>query len=766
MQFRFERVRAAALFSAISSISFAQGPNPSAEEESTSTDQALLQEIVVTAQRRTEPLQTVPEAVTALTADTLRQAGVTNTEGLAEVTPSFGFSEFVGRSDQVSMSIRGQHTSDMRLTNDGAVIPYIAEIPVARPYGIGIVGFLDVQSVEVVKGPQGTLFGRNTTGGAVLITPNTPGDQLEANVTVDAGNYKAVSTDAVVNIPIADGIGVRFAGTAGHHDGYIENRGPFPALYGEDYQGGRMSFQVKRDALTSTFYGDALAYTNSGLGGILTAANPVGLGNLLPLPGGGALNAEVAEQQASNFWSARTSVPTGAWTHVYGISNTTEYRLSDALLLKNIASYRRVATDAVVDVDGTPYTILVTDLPARAHQETEELQAQYTAERFHVIGGAFYFDEKGVNGGYTDVLKGLAFRTTYNEPVHNTSKSVFAQGTYDFTDRLHLTVGGRETWDQRQYDPSIYQDYTHNVVVTPNPGVICVETGDNGLPLPGCRAHASASFNKATYNVTGQYQFSRTQQVYASVRTGYRTGGFNTGSQTPSQLVPYEPETVTNYEVGFKGDFNLSTEVALRFNAAVYYQDYKNIQKSTNYCLPGVSPCDLVARIQNAATARIDGFELESTLVLPAGFEVGSFYSYTEAKYKSWLGVNGLGQPEDLSSSPFGYLPKSKVGVNVRYRYELPKDQALELQANVSYQSAEWLDDIAPAPGLEQKGYALTNLRANWVLSPTYTLSLWGKNVFDRHYFVSGDNVYNSIGFTTLYPGIPVTFGLELNAKF
>ena len=725
---------------------------------------ANLEEIIVTAQRREENLQSVPIAVSAFSENTLLQAGVAKAEELTRVTPSFTVSRFVGRADQVSFGIRGQRTLDERITNDGAVTAYIAEVPNARPYGIGITGFLDLRSVEVVKGPVGTLFGRNTTGGAVLLTPNTPTDSLEGQVRLTGGNYGQVVGEAVLNVPIAEGTAFRIALTDGKRDGYVKNRAGFPDLNSEKYSAGRASLRFEQGGLKSIFYADALHFSSSGAAAELTAVDPTGVANsVFPLGVGGGMVQALNEQKASDFWSARTTSPTFVKTDVWGVSNTTTYALSDVITLKNILGYRRTKTASFVDTDDSRFIVIETSLPAVARQFSEEAQIQYNGERLRLIGGTFYFDEKGWSGGFNNVLGAAGFRTVLDEPAENISKSLFAEGTYSLTDKFNLTLGARYSWDERRYSPSIHHDFSQNLLASAL-GSVCFETDANGAPLPGCRAFEKANFGKPTFNLTGQYRFTSREQVYASIRTGYRTGGFSVGSESAVQRLPYDPETVVNYELGYKGEFQLG-ETALRVNAATYYSDYKNIQRSVVDCLGG-PPCALVARVQNAAAAKIKGVEVEMTWALTTELELSGFSSYTDAKYDRYFSSSATGTPVDLSKQPFAYQPKIQSGVTARYTIPV-QGHDLSLQANASYQSSENLSgDEAPGPGILQPGYTLANLRAEFALNPRMTVSLWSRNVFNKEYYTSGINAFYTLGYAALFPGEPRTYGVDLRAKF
>jgi iron complex outermembrane receptor protein len=725
---------------------------------------AILEEVIVTAQRREENLQKVPVAVSVFTTQALQQTGVATAQDLARVTPSFTSSSLLGTTDEISLGIRGQRTADERITNDGAVIAYVAEVPIARPVGVGTTGFLDLQSVQVVKGPVGTLFGRNTTGGAVLLTPNTPTDRFEGLGRVTLGNFGRVNGEGVLNLPLAEGVAFRIAITDGNRNGYVKNRAAFPDLDSEKYQGGRASFLFESGALKSIFYADGVHYSSSGGAGELTAVNPTGLANtIFPLGVGGGMIQALNEQNASNFWSARTATQTFDRSQVWGVSNTTTYALSDSVTLKNIVGYRYSRQQAHTDSGDSPYVVLQVSLPEYAKQFSEEPQVQYNGDRLQLIGGAFYFREKGWSGGYSNAFGPAGYSTDYDESAENISKSVFTEGTYSITDEFKLTLGTRYTWDHRSYSPSIHADFTQNLLASAL-GVVCLETDAAGLPLPGCRAFEHASYKKPTFNLTGQYELSRAEQVYASIRSGFRTGGFDVGSETAQQRIPYNPETVVNYELGFKGDFRPG-ETALRLNAAAYFSDYKNIQKSVVTCV-GASPCALISRVENAAAATIKGIELELTWRLRDNVDLSGFYSHTNATYLRYSAVGPGGVPIDLSHQPFSELPANQAGATASYKIPVQGHDLL-LVANESYQSWQNLSqDEAPQLGIRQGGYSLLNLRTELPLTSGMTVALWSHNVLDRRYNTSGANAYLTLGFASQYPGEPRTYGVDLSAKF
>jgi iron complex outermembrane receptor protein len=735
----------AALLASVAPAAWAQTPDAGASNEG---------EIVVTAQRREERLQDVPVAVSAFSASQLENNGVVRLEDLTRVAPSFQTSRFVGRADAVSFGIRGQRLGDVRITNDPSVVTYIAEVPQMRPFGLGITGALDIRSVEVLRGPQGTLFGRNSTGGAVLITPNLPTDEFEGSARLSLGNYERVGGEVVLSGPLTETLSARIAVTSSSRDGWLENRGPFDDLNSEDYTAARGVIRWEPTSrVESILYADYFDFEGSGQSGVLRAVNPAGTANRYPLPTGGGAVLALQEQLASDFFSARTSVQTRAFSNGLGISNTTNFDINDDWTLRNVVGYRRVTSKGFIDVDDTLFSILQTDQYSHTTQWSEELQVQYDGERFDFIAGGFAFQEEGDDGGIGTFFAGIAPAKFFNQDGENSSHSLFAEGAYDVTTQFTLTAGVRQTYDEREFTTRVRN------------GANCAVRTDANVPYSPCVHTESVEFDQLTWNLTGQYNFTADQQMYLSARRGYRTGGFNVGAETDSQMIPYNPEIVDTYEIGYKGVFD-----TVRLGVALYSSDYSDIQKSVNRCvlLPGATTCSLQTAIENAAAATIRGAEVELTWTPIDDLTLGSFYTYTDASYDEWNSVGAGGVIVDLSGNRFGYLPEHKAGLSARYRLPLSLQQGdIFIAGNAAYQSEQQLDELS-APGVDQEAYTLFGARLEWndFLRPGLTLALWGNNLTNEEYFIGSNNVYASAGFTSGYVGEPRTYGLDLRAEF
>ncbi len=777
-----------------------------AQEAPAEKSELTLEEIVVTSRRVEESLQDVPLAITALTPQDLVSRGFEQLQDLQRAVPSFQATPTTGRRTSQIFAIRGQKADDVLLTQDQAVSVYIGGVVQGFPYGAGVLGALDVASLEVAKGPQGTLFGRNTTGGAVVITPNEPTDQFEGSVRIGAGDYSLLTGEGVVNVPISDTVALRAAATYTKHDGYVENlddgSGDF---YDRDDYAARVSLKLSpSDALTSTFMLDLFKADDNGAAVKLTAVN-------LATPLGRLYASGFAANQGDKFFSLHSDVDNFSKVTVWGASNTTTLHLNDSISLKNIVAYRDLDLEDLTDLDGVsrfttgvpaslvggncalipqlgPLATLrggLCNLPfqfdsqqfSRAQQFTEELQLIGKGERLNWIAGLYYFDLHGRDGSIAKQFTLTNQRSVSGATggLENKSYAAFAQGTYALTDTVNLTLGARYTKDKRELTTQA------RLLDPPFPAAgPCNLIGANGsrLPADACELNVDADFSEPTWNASLDWKFAPGQLAYLAHRHGYRSGGLNGRGTTPSTLEPFDPETVDDYELGYKSDFYVGGQ-AVRFNAAVYYQDYKDIQRLNAFVLNGI----LQNTIVNAASATIKGGELELTWLPIADLELSGYYAYVDAKYDDFPACSAASTtttgciPIDKSANKFSGIPKNSAGATVRYRLPFgPNVGDIWLTGNGYYQSAVALtaenrvDSFGlTCQGVNQDSYKVYNARVDWenvTGHQNLTVSAWGKNLNQAKYFTSGLCLYNNVGITQTYLGDPRTYGVEFAYKF
>lgn len=804
------------IMTAVSIFAIAATASPVHAQEQGSD--SLIDDIVVTARRVQERLQDVPVAVTAVQGEALQQLGVTNAVDLRTVVPSLTVTNAAGRPATPLYSIRGQRGSDQVFTQDPPVTAYLDEVLITPVAGSNA-SLFDLENVQVLKGPQGTLFGRNTTGGAVLYTSARPKDEFSGKVEVGYANYDSWRANGFLNLPINEAIKLRAAVDYRKQGGFGEVKaGPETGkdVSGYEQIAGRLSLLIAPSSgfenLTIVGYSKWKDEGGSAFR-ILDTPAPTGNANivfntdLVASGNKGLLDAMIARQRAGGRFDIESSQPNGGMSEIWTVTNTTSLELSDTLTLKNIFGFRKLDTWDAVDYDGTILPILGATNSARAKTYSEEVQLQGTAfdDRLNYIFGVYYFDQRGIEGTGTpfmDVRNQLPGTVAFGGTARmqfvrivNQSFSGFGQFGYKLTDQLTFNAGLRYTTDRRKSDSTVGTvsktifNNNHPVPAT------CEYRDANGAPLPAtyadCRIAGSASFSKPSYLIGLDWKPDPDTLVYVAHRSSYRSGGFQSrpfDNTTATQT--FAPEKVKDLEVGLKRDWRLGADLGLRTNIAAYYQWYKDIQRSSTT----LTPVGVGNVVRNAASADIKGLEFESELRLGPIVRVAFNYAYIDAKYGNYptlfyaptnpnADANGF-IPQDRSNFPFTYIPKHQINGNLIVTPDIGDAGDLTLTANVYYQSKIYMGDDyynaatlqfatnnAPLPNdvfYTQKGYMLVNARAQLdnIAGTGISAAVWGRNLFNKRYVDSAVLFQNSIGFGTGIYGPPRTYGIDLSFKF
>lgn len=797
------RVLAATLLAEASGLASAQATPPAAPAAPAAAipeARTGIEEVIVTARKREESAQSIPVAVSAISGKDLQAAGVVTVEDLSSKVPSLsiGSAPSQGKSSP-SFMIRGQRQSSGGIYVDQSVGLYMGDIPIARPLGMNQ-SLYDMQSVEVLKGPQGTLFGRNTTGGAILFKPNRPTDEFEGYVSGTVGNLGTFNEEVMVNQPLGDRAAIRVAGSAMRSDGYVTDVINGDKLGGDDSKSYRVSLSLNpMDKLDSLFVYSRYMENSQGTPYKLNKINnsPTSLFNLpasaigVPVPGAtvadlfgyngaNSLPNLLAAQQARGYYETASGVEAFTKVVTWDIANTTSYELSDALTLKNIVGYRNVTSNSSDDLDGSPLAILHVQEVNDMHQFSEEFQLLGKANNLDWVAGAFYFSEEGrmdwpsiqIAPTPTSIfalfgLPTLAPGTApdpFDWPAYsdnafsakNTSASVFAQGTFhldSLLEGLSTTIGARYTSDKRE---------STGLGHTPT---ACRIVDASGVPLPldQCSISADKSFTEPTGTFSLEYKVVPKTLVYAAVRRGYRSGGIN-GSATSQAIidVPFKPEIITDVEFGAKSDWHLG-DMPVRTNLAVFSSDYKDIQRLDSKKIGNT----IVSSLANAASATIQGGELEVTLLPTDNLQLTGFASVISAKYDKYDALNSQGQPVDKSDAPFGQVPAHSYSGTARY--SLPIDFAMgEVSVQVNY---TWTDDYAWQDALNEDGtpsYGLWNLGADWqrVMGSDFDVSLFMRNALGKEYSAAGFSLLPDLSYSGAIPSEPRTYGAQLRYRF
>ena len=697
-------------------------------------------DIIVTARRREERLQDVPVSVSAQTGEQLAAQGVTTALNLGKIAPSLVVTPSPRGSNTPYFVIRGQRLIDTSIVLDPVTVVYMNELPMMRPQGLNGALF-DIQSVQVLRGPQGTLFGRNTTGGAVLVTSSPAVDRIEGKVAITAGDYNLRTFEGVFNFPIGERAALRVSAIRSIRDGYMTNRATGYDSNDENYDAQRVTFHWEPvDGFVTNTIFNRLHSHDHGTASQIYAVLPTASTN----PTLAALNAEVALNRTDRYRFG-SDVPQREIARTWDLTNISTLDLGGGISLKNVLGYRKVSTQSDFDLDGSPVFTQRFYGVTKARQISDEFQVIGEGKSFDWLAGLFYFREKGddVANSYQGATPTI-LRSSGVVNVLNNSYSAFLSGTYRFTDALSVSAGARITHDKRQGDGL-------QMV-----GAACgFRRLDGTLIAPPCLWPQQASFTQPSWSASVNYKVAPDVLLYVAHRHGYRSGGIQSRASSEAASVPFDPEKVNDIELGIKSSVDLGG-MKLRFNADVYQAWYKGLQRQISF----VSPVSgtLVSGLLNAATSRVRGIELESTLVPVEGLELSGSMGYVDGTYKSFIN-NGA----DISSQPFSYVPTWTV--NASARYTLPLDQSVgkvSLGYNFRYQSG-FINSDTPQPLQSIRGYNISDIRLDWnrVMDSNFSLAVYVNNLFDRYYNPYSTNLLSSLGVGTVMVGPPRMFGVQ-----
>ncbi len=736
---------------------FAQSPTPLTSDPN---QVSAIDDVVVTARRREERLQEVPLAVTALSQEVLEEKGVRDANDLGQVAPGLSVQNTTANRNNITYSIRGQGQAFGQ--NSPGVVPYFAEVP---SFGDAI---FDLQGIQVLKGPQGTLFGRNTTGGAVLFAPRAPSEAFNGYVLGRFGDYERRDLEFGLGGPIlGDKLMFRVAGQVLRREGYTDNVTTGDKLDDEHREAWRISLTARPfEGFENTFLYQDVNVDEAGSGLSLAVIAP----SYSNQPIYGQLQAALAAQKARGPRAIATNYePDYMKLDSQGWINTTTWVLNDHLTFKNIYSQRRSTAGQSYDLDGSPVTVLhVTNpLGSKSKYTSEEFQAQFNVWNIDGVVGYFTEDaETPLNYGFDTrqfvripglLPDGGVIQAVNIAQSSSGSEAIYGQIDWAVTDRLTLTGGLRKTTDERSSGPS--QTFVLFSPLQPYPTELDAGAG----------ARMYVSFDATTWNLAANYQFSRDLNVYATVRKGFKSGGFNGTAINPADRF-FQPEEVTDYEVGVKGLSALGGW-QVRYAVDVFYDDYTNIQRFVNLA---TVPASTVTR--NAAAGSIAGLDLDLTVAPSDWFSASLQYTYLDAKYDSYTDAL-LG---DLSNSKFPNTPEHQLNFTPRIEIPLPRGMG-ELSALASiYHQSGIATDPANVPngnplvalssqGTNLEGYTRIDLRADWrnIRGTGVSAAAYVRNATDETYVTGTNNQLTSeFGVATYLYGQPRFFGVELRYAF
>ena len=680
------------------------------------TEAAALEEIVVTARKREESLQETPISVTAFSADALQQANMIDLRDIGKYTPGMSFTSYgMGSSEAGAMFLRGIGQSDHMVTTDPGVGLYIDGVYVGRNQGAAL-DLLDLERVEVLRGPQGTLFGKNTIGGAVNLVSRKPGMENGGEVELTVGDNGRFNVLAAGELALGERTALRAGLQSKKRDGVGEQIFTGDESGDEDslsaraqlfWQGDAAEFSLAADmsrarqaAMPHSFYAHA-----SWLGISTCYARGAGAQPYVPCPSG--VEGDPFDSYSLDDLDTEQDL--------FGLSATWSWDFNDRLSLKSITAYRDMEYLGNLEFDGAPQVVIHYLESGKSDQFSQEFQlvGQNDAGTLNWIAGAYYFTEDGYNLQDDDQFGALDQRRS---DVETSSYALFGQGTLDLTERASLTAGLRYTKEDKDYEV-VYRSLDANGQQTLN---------EQGQPVYRV---APTSLEDAWSAVSGtasiQYKLAEEAMLYATYSRGFRSGGFAARPSRPSSVGVYDPEYVDMYEVGLKAD---ALGNRLRANIALYTSDYDDYQAQVNALADAFD-----TRTLNAAKAEIDGLELELTALLSANARVLGSFSYTDAQIAK-VDIDPSLNANFAKGSRLPYVSKYSYSISPQVDLPMPGGGSLLLRADYAYRSA-FFGQIANAPEEREGGYGLFNARVEY-LSPdeNWSLAAYGINLADKKY--------------------------------
>ena len=653
---------------------------------------AGLEEIVVTAQRREQSLQEVPISVTAFTARDIENRAATNLTELAATTPNVSFNSSVTGQN---IRIRGVGAGDTTLIFDPGVGVYVDGLYLPRMSGLNL-DLVGIERVEVLRGPQGTLFGRNTIGGAINITTSRPSEEFAGKAEITTGSYNRLDALLSVEGPIVDGVlAGRLSGVMRSRDGYGERR-EFATGKKLDEADNRDRYAI-RGSLEWTPTEDVDVLLNADYGSIdekgpllhiqkTFQTQLVRTSNLFTNPD---YNDQfVARDKHVNYATG----PNGSEADAWGTSLNVDWQLG-ATKFRSITAYYDQSSMSAHDLDGSPLNLF--EQPRVSEDVTyysQEFQLGGVAlgERLNWLTGAYYGNEEGHLDGNSYI-----FQTLYLSPfkvdasqkldiwTDNWNAALFGQGSYDLTDQLSVTLGARYSYDSKQ---AAHERASMN-------------TGKITLPF----AEMDDTWSAWSGRFGFEYQFTTDVMAYVSAARGFKSGGINGAATTPSAFLPFDPEYLWTYEAGVRSE---SFDRRLRVNASLFYSDYSDMQFRVFQQLAGGG---LVQVVDNVGAARINGFELEVQAAPIENLMLSAGVGYLDGEYTEAAPLSPITLDDELVDTP-----KWTMTAAGDYTHALPGGSQVVLHADYTYRT-EQQRLLTNSPYGVQRAYDWLNARVAFV---------------------------------------------------
>ncbi|GIL38491.1 TonB-dependent receptor [Roseiterribacter gracilis] len=689
---------------------------------------AGIEEVTVTARRREERLQDVPVAVTAFGPEKLRNLQATNLGDLQGSVPNIDI--HVGDASNAVVYIRGVGQIDSLAFADPGVGIYLDDVYLGRAQG-AFLDVYDVDRIEVLRGPQGTLYGRNTIGGAVKFVSKPLTNDVAGTAELTVGDYARIEAKGSLNFPIVtDKVLAKVA--IGHlsHDGFAQNSVTGKDEGGKDTLVGRAALEFRpSDSLTIRFDFDGSNDTPS------TSRTPSRRTPVFGVPA----NSDPFKVAAnfSDLSNLRTA----------GAAMTINWNINDTLRLKSISAFRRMGYDARLDDDATAQAFFGVYDNERQNQFSQEVQLNYTGERLNAVGGLYYFREhdntlSGLFGPAIGLITGSVNDAT------NISYAAYGQATYNVTSKLSATAGLRYTYEDKKFLRT--QRFYAATQTYPVP------YDNTNVPF-ATNINMSDNWSSMSPKFGLDYHLSDDVLLYVSASRGFKSGGFDGRANDNAGARAYAPETLWSYEAGLKSTW---LDRRLIVNVAIFDNEYKDLQLSS---FVADRNGNFAALFTNAGAATMRGAELEVTARPIAPLSITATLGYLDAHYDQFIGAGGT----DISKQrKLVNAPRWNGKLAGTYRIDLGSNGGVVLGADIAYRTKSY-PVVSSSEVLAQGGYALANAFVRYEApSDRWWLSLGAKNLTDRRYITQGFDLSDSLGYQLAYYGDPRTVAATFGVRF
>jgi iron complex outermembrane recepter protein len=702
-----------------------------------------IEEIVVTSRRREELLQRIPLAVTSYSEGELTAKGITNLADIATFMPNVTVgSQTTGGTQNATFTIRGIGQDRTGINFDQGVGLYIDDMYYARSDSV-LMSIVDPERVEVLRGPQGTLFGKNTIGGAVRYVTKKPGADFYGYVDGTYGSFQRTDVKATVNVPLAANLFAKATFGSFDNDGFIKEVAGSRHFGGDNTQIGRLALRaLATDRITVDLTVDHTRTDTDGRAFIIAAVNPAATWpTALRTKTGQIYDARYVSPDPYTLYGGRDSFYKYDMTDASLVVNGD---ITDQMSVKFISTYLTGHIHSKGDYDGTPLPVFDSEFDRSLNSYSEELQFSGTFfdGRLNLVSGLYYMNESP-----SDVANTIsAFDATFPATIRVTSLkqttnsyAAYAQGTYKITDKLSTTIGLRYSRDEKDV---VTRNFTTNLL-----------------------ASSSASWGNMSPRFGLEYQWTDDVMTYLSAARGFRSGGINTGllARSPTgvsytgvsqPLSPYAPEKVWTYEAGIRADL---LNKRARLNVTGFYTDYSNLQ------LTSFNAVQNLTIIQNVGKATMKGVEIEALAAVTDQLRLQATLGYIDAAYDDLGTATGV----SLKSS---FVKTPRLSYSFGARYLVPLVNGGNVTANAdwgwkAHQNTASTDSNA----VTIPSYGILNLRLQYnAPGSKWSAALYATNLLDKTYYIGGVDfaAERSIGMKQLDVGRPQEVGFNVRYNF